>query len=490
MHTVVVPDMPLQGTPAACGAADPRPLAPLKIPCPSGRVKLTHSCAGPRLTSAQPDYGTRPQCTGRKWHELVKEYSTKGPKTQSVASRLENALPAQRMSSGRSRRRSGPNLHQRIGGELHVVTRQLRRLVAVLALVALVIGGCGGSGTSSQSPASGGSTSTEGKTLEELAKQEGKVVVFSPSKGSLMTDLGEAFTAKYGIEFENIYLGSTQIMNRLRAEKDNPTGDVWIGAGGIIPFLVAKEEGLLEPYQITGYEVPEKNGEIVMRDSEHYFNGAWILTLGWAYNTQKGSPADMPQDFSEFFKPEWKDQVEMADPAASGTAVLFLMSHILKYLDEGKTEDEAWADLAKFADQVKRFPESGGGPSADVAKGDIKLGQAFDQQTYLLKSQGEPVDWVLPKNTPTIIDPAGLIKGAPHPNAGKLFLEFVLSKEGQEMIAKDGPYMPVRPDVQPADVFTYTLDDYAKNAQKLDLNWLKTNYDAVQQRWRTEIAGQ
>jgi iron(III) transport system substrate-binding protein len=373
-----------------------------------------------------------------------------------------------------------------------VSRKRINRLFALLTLAVVLISGCGGAAKNTAQPAApaqGNAPAAAAPSLEELAKKEGKVVVFSPSKGALMDNMGIEFKKKYGIEVENIYLGSTQIINRLRAEKDNPTGDVWVGAGGIIPFLVGKKEGVLEPYKVTGYDFPEKNGEIVMRDKDNYFHGAWILTLGWAYNTQKGTPADVPANFSDFFDPKWKNQVEMADPAASGTAVLFIMSHILKYKDAGKTEDQAWADLKKFTANVKRFPESGGGPSQDVSKGDIKVGMAFDQQTYLLKAKKEPVEWVLPQNTPVVIDPAGLVAKAPHQNAAKLYLEFLASKEGQTLVANDGPYMPVRPDVPPAALFTHTLADYAKNAQKLDLDWLVNNFDAVQQRWRTEIAG-
>ena len=365
--------------------------------------------------------------------------------------------------------------------------RYFVRLCSVLTLAAVLITGCGGSDTSKQ-PASADSKGAVAPTLVELAKKEGKVVVFSPSKGALMDNMAATFKKKYGIDVENVYAGSTQIINRIRAEKDNPTGDVWVGAGGIIPFLVAKKEGVLEPYAIQGYKVPETAGEIVLRDKDHFFNAAWILTLGWTYNTQKGKPGDIPADLSGFLDPKWKNQVEMSDPAASGTAVLFIMSEIQKFRNAGKPEAEAWDLLKKFAAQVKRFPESGGGPSADVAKGDVAAGLAFDQQAYLMKGKKEPVDWVLPKNTPVVIDPAGIIKKAPHPNAAKLYMEFLLSMEGQELVAKDGPFLSVRPDVKLSPLFNNTFEDYAKNALKLDLNWLEANFDSVQQKWRTEVA--
>lgn len=375
----------------------------------------------------------------------------------------------------------------------------VRRKLAALALAgALLVTGCG-SRPSTQAPAPAPAASAGSQVapaapatpdLAELAKKEGKVVLFTPAKGDWTTRLGQMFKARHGIDVEIVYAGSTQIFNRLRAEKDAPTGDVWMGAGGIIPFLVASKEGLLEPYRIPavdGWTVPEKAGELVLRDPNWAFTGAYILGLGWAYNPKKTKPEQIPP-LEAFADAQWKNQIEMSDPAASGTAVLFIMSVLQKYIDAGKGEEAGWEFLKKFAANSKRFTESGGAPSADVGKGDVLIGLAFDQQAYLLKHKQEPVEWYLPQNTPVLIDPMALVRKAPHPNAGKLLMQFILSREAQEMMSLSGQNVPMRTDVKWFPENTYNFEAYAKNAMKLNLDWMRDNFDRVVQRWRNEIA--
>ena len=75
------------------------------------------------------------------------------------------------------------------------------------------------------------------------------IVVYSPMKGSVLGAVAREFERQSGTHVELFYGGSGEILSRIRAERDRPRGSVWIGAGGFIPFLVAKREGLLAPYR-------------------------------------------------------------------------------------------------------------------------------------------------------------------------------------------------------------------------------------------------
>lgn len=384
--------------------------------------------------------------------------------------------------------------------------RKKFRFLALALLSMFLMVACGGKPADTPpstpdpapAPSTGGSGSqgngsSEGAdplaALVEAAKKEGEVVVFSPSKGAMMEMIGKAFTAKYGIKVTNIYAGSTQIMNRVRAEMGNPTGDIWWGSGGIIPFLVAKEEGMLAPYQIQSYDLPETVGAIVTRDKDWHFTGPFLIGLGWAISEDM-NPADMPADFRGFLADEWKNEIELSDPAASGTAVAFLMSSVQRFIQEGKTEDEAFEALKELANNVRRFQESGAGPANSVARGEAKVGLAYDQHYLLMAQKAEPVQWHLPKNTMVVIDPMGMIKDAKHPNAAKLYMEFAFSLEAQGIISYNGPHMPVRPDAPVNPIFENTVEDYKESAMELDFDWIQANFDRILQRWRNEIASQ
>lgn len=209
-----------------------------------------------------------------------------------------------------------------------------------------------------------------------------------------------------------------------------------------------------------------------------------MLALGWAYNTQKLQDADVPAAMEEYGAAKWKNQIEMSNPEASGTAALFILATLDRYRQSGQGEDAGWKALESFAANVKRFPESGGGPSQDAAKGDVLVGVTFDQQANLLKVKGEPVEFKLPDQAVILVDPVALVKGAPNPDGAKKFIDFILSKSGQDFLQLDA-YMSLRPDVQPNKVSRYKLDDYVKAAAKVDFTWAADNFDAAVRKFRS-----
>jgi len=247
--------------------------------------------------------------------------------------------------------------------------------------------------------------------------------------------------------------------------------------------MVAKKEGLLEPYQSPEFRFGETLGNIQTRDREWYWVGAYVLALGWAYNTKKLKDEEVPTDVEALTTSQWKGQVEMANPEASGTAALFILSTLDRYRRSGQGEDAGWKLLEKFAANVKRFPESGGAPAQDAAKGDILVGVSFDQQANLLKVKGEPVEFKLPKQAVVLVDPVALVKGAPNPEGARKFIDFLLSQKGQSLLQLDA-YMSMRSDVPPPKVSRYTIDDYIKASTTVDFEWAAENFDRVVRRFR------
>ncbi|HYT73834.1 MAG TPA: extracellular solute-binding protein [Vicinamibacterales bacterium] len=314
------------------------------------------------------------------------------------------------------------------------------------------------------------------------------IVVYSPMKGSVLGAIAREFERQTGTRVELFYGGSGEILSRIRAERDQPRGSVWIGAGGFIPFLVAKREGLLERYRPQHFEedlaaVPPA---IVTHDADWSYVGAYVLALGWTYDPARTQAAALPQDFIGLLEPRWHHQIEMADPASSGTSALFLEAAIQGFIAQGRGEDAGWAYLRSLASAILRFPESGGAPAVDVGKGEVALGLSFDQQAYLARSQGASVRFALPRQTPILIDPAALIKGGPNPADAHRFIDFFLSRPAQEIIRTEG-YFSLRKDVEPPLGSPYSLQDYGGHAMPLDLDWMANNFDRVRRTWREQI---
>lgn len=357
--------------------------------------------------------------------------------------------------------------------------RGFLRMVTAAAVGTVVLG-C----AAPPAPTPTAAPATPTATAAPAAAPRGKTVtVASPLKGEMLTKAAQDFGREAGLEVNVQYMGSTQVLAKLRAERAQPRTDVWIGAGGVIPFMVAKKEGLLEPYQSPEFRFGETLGNIQTRDREWYWVGAFILALGWAYNTKKLKDEEVPTEVEALTTSQWKGQVEMANPEASGTAALFILSTLDRYRRSGQGEDAGWKLLEKFAANVKRFPESGGAPAQDAAKGDILVGVSFDQQANLLKVKGEPVEFKLPRQAVVLVDPVALVKGAPNPEGARRFIDFLLSQKGQSLLQLDA-YMSMRSDVPPPKVSRYTIDDYIKASTTVDFEWAAENFDRVVRRFR------
>jgi iron(III) transport system substrate-binding protein len=314
------------------------------------------------------------------------------------------------------------------------------------------------------------------------------IMVYSPMKGSVLGEVAREFERRTGTHVDIFYGGSGEILSRIRAERERPRGSVWVGAGGVIPFLVAKNEQLLAPYRPANFDanlgsVPPV---IATHDPDWNFVAAYVLALGWAYDPDRTAVSDLPDDFQALLDPKWHHQIEIADPASSGTSTLFLEAAMQSFINRGAGEDAGWAYLRQLAPAILRFPESGGAPAVDVGKGDVALGLSFDQQAYLAKKEGAPIAFAVPRETAITMDPIAIIKGGPNLAASKTFVDFFLNREAQNIIREEG-YFRLLAGVDPPPGWPYTLQDYASHAMKLDMNWLSTNFDHVRREWRERI---
>lgn len=325
------------------------------------------------------------------------------------------------------------------------------------------------------------------------AEPKEKVVVYTPFPEITAKELKKAFEAKTGIKVVQVLEGTTKVFARLRAEEEHPRADVWYGGGGMIPFMTAAEEGLLESYRPVGYEdMPLTRGNLILRDPEFRWVGMCVIALGYAYNPQV--TPDPPKTWDELIEPRWDDQIEMWDPAASGTAMLFLDSALLRSISSGAGEDAGWDYLVGFWKNLKRYTVEGK-PAWNVVRGETAIGIHFEHQVleFLEEQSGgvggsenKNIRWYLPPDSPVIVDPIALIKDGPNPENGKKFIDFVMSPEGQAIVNRF--FFSIRPELPPpANLGDITMDDLVERAQKLDAVWMAENYDRIRKRWQNQV---
>jgi iron(III) transport system substrate-binding protein len=266
--------------------------------------------------------------------------------------------------------------------------------------------------------------------LVKAAKAEGEVVLYSAATENVAKKVGAAFTAKYGIKFSFVRLSSNLLMPRYSAEMEagNAQADLLWVYGGAKSFAddgVAK--GWLE--SIATADLPViKSGEYPKALNRG--NSAVIQAAPWgiAYNTERLNAGDVPKTFEQLINPGFKGQILIPDPRVTDAYVGF-WALILDKLGEPYFE--------KLRAQNPRFYQSGVPMIQALAAGEGLLSvPALGATAAADKAKGAPLDMSFPDLTTgaemeVVITAAAKAK---YPTAGRLFANYVMSKEGNAVL--------------------------------------------------------
>jgi iron(III) transport system substrate-binding protein len=277
----------------------------------------------------------------------------------------------------------------------------------------------------------------------------GKIMVYSPWKDEIMQKFGEMFQKETGIKLESINISTGEIHARLKGEKARPQADVWHSVRAEL-LDKAKEEGLIAPYKpanakflLPRYAYP----------NEPAFTGTTMypLVVGYNVNALKKMGVEPPKTYEDLLNPRWKDKIIMPHPAASGTGYAFLVTVIQLFREKGETGTQSkkgWGYLVKLNQNISQYTRSGSAPAKLAATGEFPLCITFYDRVFQLAGEGYPIAFTTP--SPTFAEPSctAIIANAPNMDGAKKFMEFILSKNAQELAVTLGNYS-VRPDVAP-----------------------------------------
>lgn len=260
------------------------------------------------------------------------------------------------------------------------------------------------------------------------------LTVYTAGPGSLAKGLASGFEKKTGVKV-NIFQATTgKVMARLEAEQANPQADILISAS----WDTAEDlhnRGWLLPYQSTNAgEVPD-----MLKSADYVAQG--VSALGIVWNTKSGTPE--PKEWHDLTAPAFKDKVTTPDPALSGASLDLLIG-----LQNGMG-DKAWT----LFDGLKQNGMVVSGPNAQAVTPVMQGAKAavfgaVDYVTYGNIEQGESLKVIFPASGTVIAPrPMMILKTTQHEADAKAFVDYVLSPEGQKMVA-DAWLMPARTDVQ------------------------------------------
>lgn len=261
-----------------------------------------------------------------------------------------------------------------------------------------------------------------------------KLVLYTsqPNKDA-QTTVDAFMAANPEIEVEWVRDGTTKLMAKLRAEiaAGDPRPDVLLIAD-TVTLEGLKQEGQLQAYK-TGEASAYEDG---LYDGEGYYYSTKLITSGIVYNTA----VKAPKSWKDLADPAVKNQIAMPSPLYSGAALIHLST-----LTENK--DLGWDYYQALAANEARAKGGNGGTFKAVASGEKPYGVVVDFLAIRGKANGSPVDFVFPEEGVTYVtEPVAIMKDAKNVDAAHKFVDFVLSKAGQELVLDMG-YIPARSDM-------------------------------------------
>ena len=286
------------------------------------------------------------------------------------------------------------------------------------------------------------------------ARKEGQVVLYSSLIVNQATrPLSQAFMKKYPFIKMTFWRGDTEdIIARLSAEAraNNIVADVIEGTG---VGEAAVEAKLTQPYFTPMVAaMPDR-----YRDPRGHWASTRISYFSIAYNTRLVPTGQVPKTYDDLLDPRWRGKLAWRIGSASG-APLFLTNIRL-----ARGEDTATAYFRKLAAQkIINFGSGSARTLVDrVIAGEFPIAlNIFAHHPLISRAKGAPVNSQLMDPVPSTAGTVLIPRGVRHPNAALLLADFILSQEGQKILAH-AEYFPVRPDVPSNDMLASVIPAHA-----------------------------
>lgn len=315
----------------------------------------------------------------------------------------------------------------------------------------------------------------------------GEVVVVCSQQPAWCNLMQSVFSKTTGIEVRVLVRSAGEALAQITAERANPKIDLWFGGTGD-PHLLAAQQDLTTSYKSP--LLPELHEWAQKQATRSAFKtvGLYSGPLGWGYNTELMAKKKLaiPKTWADLLKPEYKGEIQLANPASSGTAYTLIAT-----LVQLMGEDQAFTYLGQLHKNISSYTRSGAGPVKAAARGEASIGIVFAPDVATESAAGFPVVAVIPsEGTGAEIGSMSIIKGARNLENAKKFYDWALSAKGQQFgplanyfgvpSNRSAPRDARMPDFKLLKLIDY---DYAKYGSAEERKRLI-------QRWEREVNGQ
>lgn len=321
-----------------------------------------------------------------------------------------------------------------------------------------------------------------GRANKEAAR---RLLIYTPHGQDLLKD----FVARYRqvhpeVEVQFLDMGSRQVLERVRAERNRPQADLWWGAAHTT-FQVAAEENLLAPYHPSWAD----NVPATARDLQDRWYGTYETPEVIVYNSEVVRPEEAPKDWDDVLDARWRDKVLIRNPNPSDSMRAIFGAMIWRFYKDSGTPDKGYDWLRKLDTNVHEYTADGTLMMQKLARREGLISLWDMPDVRLSKEQKKlPVDYTIPSSgTPVVIDGIAIVRGAPHEEEARRFYEFVTTPESLTLAAHSYYRLPARTDIDRKQLPEWMNQPF----KRMELNWdviSKQGNDWLRY-WDTEIRG-
>jgi iron(III) transport system substrate-binding protein len=305
------------------------------------------------------------------------------------------------------------------------------------------------------------------------AQEAGQLNIICSVQAEWCNMIQTVYARTTGVKVNMSLKGSGEALAQLVAEKANPKTDIWFGGTGD-PHLQAAEQDLSLEYKSPSLPALHGWAQQQAAQSKYKTVGIYSGPLGFGYNTEliAKKKLKVPATWADLLKPEFKGEIQVANPASSGTAYTMVAT-----LVQLMGEDKAFDYMKALHKNISQYTRSGTGPIKAAARGETTISISFVHDGPGEKMQGFPIETITPADgTGAEIGSMSIIKGARNLDAAKKFYEWALTPAAQEMGAAAKQYQlpsnksakvdPRVPDFKKIKFIDYDYAKYGASAER------------------------
>ncbi len=330
---------------------------------------------------------------------------------------------------------------------------------ALLATAAVLsLAACGGTAGTSSAPSSEAQS-----TGSKAAAGSGKLVVYAALNESDMVTLKKRFKEDTGIDMDYLIFSAGDGSARVLAEKDSPQADVFVG-GSMEVYEPLKKAGALETYKSPNASAISAK----FADPDGTWQGWYMGVQSIIYNKDRFEKELAPKGIQppkspdDLLNPAYKGLLVGSNPATAGGAYIFFANQIFN-----RGEDNAWKYITDLNKNIDHYTKGAGDVISLVGTGEFIASYAWAHDSYKTKTQGYPIEIVIPEKTACEVGACAVVKGAHNEDNAKKFIDWLLTKEIGQLNTDMSYRYSLRSDVNPPEglptVDKVSLSDYDRD---------------------------